>query len=268
MAAMTRRTFVGRAAAGAALGWLGTPTATALARGANETIGVAVIGLRGRGQEHLRMIAGTKGLRLVALCDPDPAILAANVRKAEGRGEKVAAFADVRKLLERGDVDAVTIATPNHWHSLAGIWACQAGKDVYVEKPVSHHLWEGRQLVRAARKHACIVQTGTQARANPDVLEALAWLSRGQLGEGPLRPRPVLQPAPVDRQVRPRRHPAGAGLRPLDRPRPVDAAASQTAALRLALALQLRQRRLGQPGHPRNGTWRGGSSGTGRSRRG
>jgi predicted dehydrogenase len=87
--------------------------------------------------------------------------------------------------LDRKDVDAVTIAAPNHWHSLIGIWACQAGKDVYIEKPVSHHLWEGRQLINAARKHRRIVQTGTQARANPDVLDALAWLRAGNLG--PLR---------------------------------------------------------------------------------
>jgi len=151
-------------------------------RGANDTIRVAVVGVRGRGQSHIKSTAATKGLRLVALCDVDPAVLAENVRKAGARGEKVAAFSDVRKLLESKDVDAITIATPNHWHSLIGIWACQAGKDVYIEKPVSHHLWEGRMLVEAARKHGRVVQVGTQARANPDVLDALRWLRAGNLG--------------------------------------------------------------------------------------
>jgi predicted dehydrogenase len=151
-------------------------------RGANDAIGVAVVGVRGRGQSHLRSIATTKGLRLVVLCDVDSTVLAADVRKAEAGGGKVAGFADVRKLLECKDVDAVTIATPNHWHSLIGIWACQAGKDVFIEKPVSHHLWEGRMLVEAARKHGRVVQVGTQARANPDVHEALNWLRAGNLG--------------------------------------------------------------------------------------
>ena len=184
MREFSRRSFLRRAAAGVALAAPGVNRLAAFGRerGANDTIGVAVIGLRGRGQSHLHSIATTKGLRLVAVCDVDPAVLAENVRTAERRGDKVRAFADVRKVLECADVDAVTIATPNHWHSLMGIWACQAGKDVYIEKPVSHHLWEGRMLVEAARKHGRIVQTGTQARANPDVIEALRWLRAGNLG--------------------------------------------------------------------------------------
>jgi predicted dehydrogenase len=184
MSRLTRRRFVGRLAGGGALGVLGLGGTRVLGQtpGANDAIGVAVVGLHGRGQTHLEMIAATKGLRLVGLCDVDPAVLAANVRKAADRGDRVFAESDVRRLLDRKDVDAVTIATPNHWHSLIGIWACQAGKDVYIEKPVSHHLWEGRQLVHAARKHQRIVQTGTQARANPDILDALAWLRAGNLG--------------------------------------------------------------------------------------
>jgi len=171
-------------AAGTALGAAGLSGQRALARrlGANDSIGVAVVGLNGRGQTHLQMIAATQGLRLAGLCDVDPAILEANVGKVRDRGNRVFAEPDVRRLLDRNDVDAITIATPNHWHSLIGIWACQAGKDVYIEKPVSHHLWEGRQLVNAARQHQRIVQTGTQARANPDVLDALAWLRAGNLG--------------------------------------------------------------------------------------
>ena len=185
MIKVTRRRFLHRAVTAGAIfaaPSTGRTKAFGRVRGANEAIGVAVVGLRGRGQAHLQMIAATKGLRLVALCDVDPAVLVENVRKIESRGGKVAGFADVRKLLDLKDVDAVTIATPNHWHALIGIWTCQAGKDVYVEKPVSHHLWEGRMLVEAARKHTRIVQTGTQARANPDILEVLAWLRAGNLG--------------------------------------------------------------------------------------
>ena len=181
MTTITRRRFLKHslaAAAGASL----PASAWVRAAGASDSIGVAVIGLHGRGQSHLRSIAATKGLRLVGLCDVDPAILAENVRKVEQRGEKVLAFADVRKLLACAEVDAVTIATPNHWHSLIGIWACQAGKDVYIEKPVSHCLWEGRMLVEATRKYGRIVQAGTQARANPDVREALKWFRAGNLG--------------------------------------------------------------------------------------
>ena len=117
-------------------------------------------------------------MRLAGLCDVDPAVLAKNVAAAGQHGQRVPGVADVRKLLDRKDMDAVTIATPNHWHSLIGIWACQAGKDVYVEKPVSHNVWEGRQLVRAARKYDRMVQAGTQARANPDLIEAVAWVRR------------------------------------------------------------------------------------------
>ncbi len=150
--------------------------------GANDAVRVAVVGLRGRGQSHLASIAKTEGMRLAGLCEVDPAILGQNVEKARQQATSVLACADVRKLLDSSDVDAVTIATPNHWHSLIGIWAVQAGKDVYIEKPVSHSVWEGRQLVRAARKYGRVVQAGTQARANPDLIEAVRWVRDGNLG--------------------------------------------------------------------------------------
>ena len=92
-------------------------------------------------------------------------------------------YTDLRKLFESTDVDAVTVATPNHWHSLAGIWACQAGKDVYVEKPISHDIWEGRQLVAAARKYSRVVQAGTQIRSGEGLIEAVAWVRAGNLGK-------------------------------------------------------------------------------------
>src|SRR5438045_3418030 len=124
-----------------------------------------------------------KGARLVALCDVDRDILHREVKHAADLGEQVKGYTDIRKLLEDKDVDVVTFATPNHWHSLGAIWAVQAGKDVYVEKPVSHNVWEGRQLVNAARKYNKIVQTGTQSRSSSGIAEAIAWIHEGNIGK-------------------------------------------------------------------------------------
>jgi predicted dehydrogenase len=92
-------------------------------------------------------------------------------------------YTDIRELLANKDIDAVTIATPNHWHSLAAIWAVQNGKDVYVEKPVSHNVWEGRQLVNAAKKYNKVVQAGTQIRSGEGLREAVQWIQAGNLGK-------------------------------------------------------------------------------------
>jgi len=118
--------------------------------GTNDDLRVAVIGLNGRGRSHLASLAKISGVRVVAICDVDRAILE-RVAPTVNQGN-VKTYVDVRDLFAAPDVDAVTIATPNHWHSLAAIWAMQAGKDVYVEKPVSHEIWEGQQLVAAAKK--------------------------------------------------------------------------------------------------------------------
>jgi predicted dehydrogenase len=152
-------------------------------RGANEDIRYAVVGFHGRGQDHLKGMRKVKGARLVALCDVDRDVLDKQVKIARGLNERVEAYTDIRKLLENKDLDAVTFATPNHWHCLGAIWAVQAGKDVYVEKPVSHNVWEGRQLVNAARQYNRAVQVGTQIRSNPGVVEAIAWLREGHLGK-------------------------------------------------------------------------------------
>ena len=150
--------------------------------GANGDIRVAVIGFNGRGQDHISGFQGLKGVRLVALCDVDQNVLRKEAKKQADKGNTVATFTDIRDLLQQKDIDAISIATPNHWHSLMGIWGCQAGKDVYVEKPVSHNVFEGRQLVRAARKYNRIVQTGTQSRSNPGMREGVAWVQAGNLG--------------------------------------------------------------------------------------
>src|SRR6185503_15547833 len=101
---------------------------------------------------------------------------------ADKKGIKVEQYTDVRKLLESKEVDAITTATPNHWHSLIGIWACQAGKDSYVEKPISHNVWEGGQLVKAARKYKKIVQGGSQSRSSGRIAEAIEWIKAGNIG--------------------------------------------------------------------------------------
>lgn len=148
---------------------------------ANSEVRLAIIGLRGKGADHINTFKKIPGVRLVALCDADQEILDRELKKLEPA--KPDGYRDVREVLDRPDVDAVVIATPNHWHSLMAIWACQAGKDVYVEKPISHNIWEGRKLVEAAWKYRRIVQPGTQNRSDPALREAFAYLQSGQLGK-------------------------------------------------------------------------------------
>lgn len=157
-------------------------------RGANDEIRVAVIGFHGRGKNHIDGInkLREKGhkVRITALCDVDSNVLAETADKQDEKGYgKVERYIDIRKLLESKNVDAVTIATPNHWHALAAIWAIQSGRDVYVEKPVSHNVWEGRQIVKAARKYNKIVQTGTQSRSSYAIRDAVKWVQEGNLGK-------------------------------------------------------------------------------------
>ena len=151
--------------------------------GANDDIRVAVIGFNGRGGDHIGNYLKAKGVRIVALCDVDAKVLEKGKAQLAAKGADVATHQDIRKLLESKEVDAISIATPNHWHSLAAIWGCQAGKDVYVEKPVSHNVWEGRQLVKAAEVHNRIVQMGVQSRSGVGLANALDWLKSKPLGK-------------------------------------------------------------------------------------
>ncbi len=155
----------------------------AAAEGANGDIRVAVVGFKGRGENHIGAYRKMKGVRLAALCDVDKDVLAKGVGQMKNKGVEVQGFTDIRKLLESKEIDVVSIATPNHWHSLGAIWACQAGKDVYVEKPVSHNVWEGRQLVKAAEAHQRIVQMGVQSRSGIGLANALEWANAGNLGK-------------------------------------------------------------------------------------
>jgi len=150
--------------------------------GANDDLRVAVIGFRIHGQTHLRNYLKMPGVRVVALCDVDQEILDREVNRFAQRGQKVTADRDLRRLLERKDIDAVSVATPNHWHALATVWACQAGKDVCVEKPASHNIWEGRKMVQAARKYRRVVQADLDQRSRHSNDEAFAYVHSGALG--------------------------------------------------------------------------------------
>jgi len=152
--------------------------------GANEDIRVAVVGFHGRGRDHIRGLGSVPGVRIAALCDPDSSLLEAEGKRQKEKNPTLETYTDIRKLLESKNVDVVSIATPNHWHSLAAIWAIQAGKDVYLEKPISHNVSEGRRVVEFARKHNRIVQSGTQSRSSiTGITEAFAWVKAGNLGK-------------------------------------------------------------------------------------
>jgi predicted dehydrogenase len=153
-------------------------------KSSSDTVNVAVIGIRSRGRDHISALSKIPNVRIVTLCDIDQRLLPEAVAEVEQlTGYRPAATTEYRKVLEDPDIDAVTIATPNHWHALQTIWACQAGKDVYVEKPVSHTILEGRKMVEAARKYNRVVQTGTQARSSLATHRAIDFLNGGGLGD-------------------------------------------------------------------------------------
>ncbi len=151
-------------------------------RGANDDIRAAVVGFRGHGRTHINAYLKIPGVRVVALCDADKDILARGLKESKARNQKIDAYTDVRKLLENKDIDVVSTATPNHWHALLTVWSCQAGKDVCVEKPVSHNIFEGRKMVEAARKYNRIVQADLDLRSNEGLTEAVRYIQQGQLG--------------------------------------------------------------------------------------
>jgi predicted dehydrogenase len=180
--APSRRSFLKNVSAAGTLLIAGTK-ASGDFRGANDTVRVAVAGINGRGQSHMDEFAKMKGVQVVWLVDPDTRLFPQKVKSIEASGKNTPrTHQDIRKVLEDKDLDAVSIATPNHWHSLITIWACQAGKDVYVEKPLSHNVREGRVAVETARKHDRIVQHGTQARSS-GYDKVVAAVASGKLGK-------------------------------------------------------------------------------------
>ena len=179
MKGLTRRAFTKNTLAGGAALAI-APYSRVL--GANNDIRVAVVGFKSQGSNHIKYFSRIPGVRVVALCDVDKAFIDREVKKLKEQNRRVDTYVDVRKLLEDKNIDVIITATPNHWHSLVTVWACQAGKDVYVEKPVSHNIWEGRKMVEAARKHNRIVQAGTQRRSDEGIAAAFEYIKQGKLG--------------------------------------------------------------------------------------
>jgi predicted dehydrogenase len=186
MKAIDRRSFLKDSASSVAAAAAATPAIWngAAKAGPNDTIQVAVVGIRNRGKAHLENFCRMSNVNVAALCDVDERLFPESVAQVEkASGKKPKTFVDFRQLLEDRSIDAVSLATPDHWHALQTIWACQAGKDVYVEKPVSWCVEEGRRAVQAARKYNRIVQTGSQYRSNTMTQEAMRFIHEGKLGK-------------------------------------------------------------------------------------
>jgi predicted dehydrogenase len=173
-----RRTFLG------AVGTLAVAGRVARPASANERIRLAVIGVRGRGDDLARGFAKAKDAEVVAVCDVDDEAFGKAVEGVEtATGKAPRTEKDFRRLLDDKQIDAVAVATPDHWHALITVLACQAGKDVYCEKPASHNLVEGRRMVEAARKYQRVVQLGTQRRSAEFVKDAIGHVKSGAIGK-------------------------------------------------------------------------------------
>ena len=152
----------------------------------NDRIRVGLVGLGGRMSSHVAALAqmDKENVEIVAICDCDQDRMDSAADRYPGlAGKKLTTYAEQRKLFDDKSIDAVSFATQDHWHALQTIWACQAGKDVYVEKPATHDIWEGRKMVEAARKYGRMVQIGTQNRSSPNVMEGIRQLKEGVIGE-------------------------------------------------------------------------------------
>jgi predicted dehydrogenase len=153
-------------------------------KGANDRVRVAVIGLHGMGQNHIREYLALADVEVAAICDVDENQFSPVIKKFWPTGDRAPkTYYDLRQLYEDKTIDAVSIVTPNHWHALASIWACQAGKHVSVEKPCCHNVFEGRKLVEAAEKYRVVVQDGAEQRSNPCAQSMARFLKEGGLGE-------------------------------------------------------------------------------------
>ena len=161
-----RRNFIRQGTFGATVFLAGTAASSPVI-GANDRLRVAVAGLNGRGNSHISGLAGQKNVEVAWLIDPDSKVLERRANELRKRtNAKVKTATDIRKALEDPELDAVSIATPNHWHSLMTIWSAQSGKHVYVEKPMSHDVAEGRICVEAQKKYGVVIQHGTQRRSD------------------------------------------------------------------------------------------------------
>ncbi len=186
-----RREFIKKGilgTAGIAIGGMGfSARSYGSIQGSNDRVNVAIIGLKGQGGSHVGSyseLKESKNIRIKTLCDVDEQFFAQRIKAVVDKtGETPGTEWDLRKVLEDKDIHAVSLAVPNFWHALATIWACQAGKHVYVEKPATHLIYEGKKMVEAARKYNVRVQTGTQNRSIPGVIEAIKFLHNGGIGD-------------------------------------------------------------------------------------
>ena len=219
MSRANRRTFLKNSlatAAGASLFTIAGTKSTGRVLGANDTIRIAIAGLNGRGGEHVKQFSSMENVQITYLVDPDARTMSQRLPGKPSHAETIKSHTgvepkqikDIREALDDPNVDAISIATPNHWHSLMTIWACQAGKDVYVEKPCSHNIHEGRIAVETARKHSRIVQHGTQSRSSNGWAGAVDFIRSGAAGKLLVSRGLVLQaarqhPLSRHRQIRP-----------------------------------------------------------------
>ncbi len=173
----SRRTFFSFATAAVA-------ASTTRLRGADDKVNVAIVGLGGRGQAHMTEYGKLPGARIVAVCDIDQAALERGQAKVKKEtGEEPKAYNDMKRVFDDKSVQAVSMPVPNHWHALATIWACQAGKDVYIEKPACHNPFEGQKMIEAARKYNRMVQIGSQSRSMAHKIKAMNLLQQGVIGK-------------------------------------------------------------------------------------
>ena len=179
----SRRKFIKNTVSASTATFLAPSIVSASVFGANDRINAVVLGVNGRGKNHISSLMKQKNVHVTKLCDPDSNLLLRRQREFKNKYNKdVSLEQDLRKVMDDKDIDVVSIASPNHWHALSVIWACQAGKDVYVEKPGSHNIFEGRKMVEAAQKYDRIVQHGVQLRSSPAINEAIGLLRDGYIG--------------------------------------------------------------------------------------
>lgn len=179
----SRRKFIKNTVSASTATFLAPSIVSASVFGANDRINAVVLGVNGRGKNHISSLMKQKNVHVTKLCDPDRNLLLKRQREFKNKYNKdVSLEQDLRKVMDDKDIDVVSIASPNHWHALSVIWACQAGKDVYVEKPGSHNIFEGRKMVEAAQKYDRIVQHGVQLRSSPAINEAIGLLRDGYIG--------------------------------------------------------------------------------------
>jgi predicted dehydrogenase len=179
----SRRKFIKNTAAASSATFLAPSIVSASVFGANDRINAAVLGVNGRGKSHISSLMKQKNVQVTTLCDPDMNIMQQRQADFKNKYDKnISLEQDLRRVMDDKDIDVVSIASPNHWHALSVIWACQAGKDVYVEKPGSHNIFEGRKMVEAAQKYGRIVQHGVQLRSSPAINDAIGLLRNGYIG--------------------------------------------------------------------------------------